>query len=118
VNVRFLLDENLSPRLKNALRLRYPDMDVLRVGDEGAPPLSTPDPEILHFLEQEQRILVTDNRASMPGHIANHLAAGGHHWGILNISPHLSFSRIVDELGIVWGASTQDEWFDTTRWIP
>jgi hypothetical protein len=118
VTIRLLLDENLSPRLKTALLLRFPEMDVLRVGDEGAPPFGTSDQDILLYTEQTRRLLVTDNRTSMPGHIADHLAAGRHHWGILYVSPRLSFGEMLDELGTVSGASTVDEWLDRTDWIP
>lgn len=86
MSIRLLLDENLSPRLKTALLLRFPEMDVLRVGDEGTPPYGTSDPDILLYTEQAQRLLVTDNRTSMPGHITHHLTAGRHHWGVLYIS--------------------------------
>jgi hypothetical protein len=36
MKVRFLLDENLSPRLKAALLRLNPAIDVVRVGDPGA----------------------------------------------------------------------------------
>lgn len=55
MSVRFLLDENLSPRLSPALWRYNPTIDVLRVGDPGAPPLGTLDPDLLVYLEQEQR---------------------------------------------------------------
>jgi len=47
VKVCLLLDENLSPLIKRAIRQYSVEIDVLRVGEQGAPPLSTPDPEIL-----------------------------------------------------------------------
>jgi len=62
VKVRFLLDENLSPRLKVALQRLNPAIDVLRVGDSNTPPLGTPDAEVLNYLALAQRLLVTDNR--------------------------------------------------------
>ncbi|MBD2409406.1 hypothetical protein FACHB389_13070 [Nostoc calcicola FACHB-389] len=63
MKVRFLLDENLSPKLKTAVLRFNPAIDILRVGDAEAPPLGTLDPEILRYLELSQRILVTDNRS-------------------------------------------------------
>ena len=52
MKIRFLLDENISPRLKIALRRLAMVMDVLRVGDEGALVLGTPDPEILQIFSR------------------------------------------------------------------
>lgn len=60
MKVRFLLDENLSPRIKQAVQRREPAIDLLRVGDESAPPLGTLDPDILRYLESAQRLLLTD----------------------------------------------------------
>jgi hypothetical protein len=59
MKLRFLIDENLSPKLKTAIQRRYPDIDLLRVGDAGTPPLGTLDPDILLYLETSQRALIT-----------------------------------------------------------
>jgi hypothetical protein len=37
MKIRFLLDENLNPRIKVGLLHHDPAIDVLRVGDLGAP---------------------------------------------------------------------------------
>ena len=50
MKIRFLVDENLSPRLEQALRDMNADIDVTRVGDPGAPPLGTLDPSILSWV--------------------------------------------------------------------
>ncbi|NEQ28649.1 MAG: hypothetical protein F6K28_58735, partial [Microcoleus sp. SIO2G3] len=77
MKVRFLLDENLSPRLKVAVLRLNPAIDILRVGESYAPELGTPDPDVLRYLELSQRLLVTDNRASMPEHMEAHWSSGG-----------------------------------------
>lgn len=64
-----------------------PAIDILRVGDSDAPSLGTLDPDILRYLELSQRLLVTDNRKSIPGHLEEHWAAGGHIWGLLWLRP-------------------------------
>lgn len=118
MKVRFLLDENLSPRLKTALLRLAPTIDVTRVGDPGAPALGTPDPDVLGYLEIAQRILVTSNRASMPGHLQEHWVAGGHLWGLLWVRPGVSTSRLAQELHLIWQASEAEEWIDRLDWIP
>jgi hypothetical protein len=118
MKVRFLLDENLSPRLKGAL-LRYnPAIDILRVGDEDAPALGTLDPDILRYAWQHQRLLVTENRKSMPAHITEVFAAGEHIYGVFRISERATFGTIVEELCVIWEASEAEEWIDQFRWIP
>jgi hypothetical protein len=118
VKVRFLLDENLSPRLKVALQRLNPSIDVRRVGDLDAPPLGTPDSEVLNYLALAQRLLVTDNRKSMPGHLEAHWAAGRHMWGLLWVRPRIPIGQVAQELFLVWEATESEEWLDKLAWIP
>ena len=46
MKVRFLFDENLSPRLKVAVLRFNPAIDILRVGDPNTPLLGTLDPSV------------------------------------------------------------------------
>jgi hypothetical protein len=118
VNVRFLLDENLDPRLQIALRRLNPTIDVLRIGEPSAPPLGTSDPDILIFLDVAQRMLVTSNRTSMPDHLQAHWSIGKHLWGLCWVRPGFSIYRIAQELLLIWEASTAEEWLDRLGWIP
>ena len=119
MKIRFLLDENLMTRpvIKAALRFDT-TIDIIRVGGEGAPPLGTLDPEILLFCEAERRLLVTRNRKSMAGHIADHHAAGRHHWGVFKLARKLSIGELAEELYLYWAASEAEEWIDRVEWIP
>src|SRR2546429_4475372 len=47
-----------------------------------APPLGTPDPDNLLWAEQHGRIIVTEDRRTMPVHLADHLQAGRHSPGV------------------------------------
>jgi hypothetical protein len=118
VNARFLLDENLDPKLKIAVLRLYPAADVLRVGDQGVPPLSTPDPDLLDFCEIAERILVTADRTTMPGHIDTHIAMSGHFSGVCLVRAGFSIYRIAQELVLIAEASTAEEWLDRIEWIP
>ncbi len=119
MKIRFLLDENLSPRLKSALKRLDANIDVLRVGDEGAPPLTTTDPEILQYTATAQRLLVTDNRNTIPDHLVEHYAAGSDsHWGILWVRPNITVGQLAAALHLVWFASEAEEWIDRTDWVP
>jgi len=117
VKLRFLLDENLSLKLKFALNRRYPEIEVLRVGDEGAPPFGALDPDILRYLEAAQRALITDNRQSIPDHITDHLAAGAHHWGIFEVRKNASLHSLIEEIYLYWSASEAEEWIDRIEWL-
>lgn len=119
MRVRYLLDENLSPRLISALHRLENKINVLRIGDDGAPPLGISDPEILQFLAASQRILVTDNRSTIPAHLNEFFRQGQQsHWGVLWIRPDAGLGAIASDLHLIWLASEAEEWLDRTDWIP
>lgn len=117
MKLRFLIDENLSPRSKATLNRHYPTIDVLRVGDEDAPPLGTLDPELLRYLEAHQRVLITDNRDSIPGHIADHVATGGKHWGIFEVRKNVALGQLAELIYLYWEATEAEEWIDRVEWL-
>lgn len=116
--VRFLLDENQSPRLKAALLRLNPAVDVLRVGDPSAPGFGMADSDLLRHLELSGRMLVTRDYTTIPGRMLAHRQSGGHLWGILWVRTGASVGRLADALHLVWEATTADEWIDSEAWIP
>ncbi len=115
---KYLLDENIDPRLKKALLQYSPDMVVWCVGDSGSPPLETKDPEILIWCEKRKFTLITNNRASMPVHLREHLAAGRHIPGIFILKRIMAIREIIDELTLIWGATEPDEYADEIKYLP
>ncbi len=115
---RFLIDENISPTYRTQLLYHESSLTVLRVGDEGAPTRGTQDPEILEWCEQNQFILITNNRKSMPQHLSDHLAAGHHVPGIFTINLEVPMGLIIDQLLLIVGASDDDEYIDQITYIP
>ena len=115
---RFLIDENISPQYRTQLLNHEPSLTVLVIGDEDAPPKSTPDPEILEWCEQHQFILITNNRESMPQHLSDHLSAGHHVPGIFTINLEVPMGKIIEELLLIAGASDEDEYIDRITYIP
>jgi hypothetical protein len=101
--VRFLCDENVPDRLAESLLRQEPAIDILIVGQEGAPPKGTRDPDLLLAAEDAERLLLTFDRRTMPQHVANHLAAGHHTWGILILNQGFPLRRYVDDLFVIWG---------------
>lgn len=116
--INYLLDEHVNPDLKHGLLSRQPEMIVWCIGDPGAPPKGTKDPEILHWCEQKQYLLITNNRSSMPVHLRDHLAAGRHCPGIFILNPKLSMGTLMDDLELIWEASEWTEYRDLIRHLP
>ena len=112
ITIDYLLDENVDPRLQETLRQSWPQIAVPRVGDKDAPPVQTPDPEILLWCEDRGLSLVTNNRRSMPVHLREHLAEGRHVPGIFILPGTLSLGETAERLATVWGASDAEEYRD------
>jgi len=118
MKVRFLLDENLPPAFLITSVRRYPNLDILRVGDPGCPPLQSPDDVILEYLVEARRVLVTRNRKSMPGHIAKLEARGLTHWGVFQVRPGTTYLQLLESLLLFSEASDSEEWRGKRQWIP
>ncbi|WP_256874930.1 DUF5615 family PIN-like protein [Nostoc sp. C052] len=71
MTLQYLIDENINPVYPNQIRLTEPDIAIKVVGESGTPAKSILDPEILCRCEDNNFILVTNNRTSMPGHLAS-----------------------------------------------
>lgn len=116
--IYFLLDENVKRSLLLAITEKAPQVVVRAIGDGNAPPLRTPDPEILLWCEANSFSLLTNNRASMPVHLQEHLAAGRHVPGIFILNRNMDISSTVDHLALIVGASEAEEYFDRINFLP
>lgn len=88
------------------------------VGEPAAPARGTLDPEILIWCEGTGFVLVTNNRRSMPVHLAEHLNLGGHIPGIFILNPSLSMGETLEELIVVAEAALEDEYQDRIEYLP
>jgi len=115
---KYLLDEHVNPRLKRAVHQRNPEIVVWCIGDPGAPPRGTLDPDILLWCEAKGFSLVTNNRTSMPVHLREHLAAGRHVPGIFILNDKMSMGQTAEELALIWGATEPDEYVNLIKFLP
>ena len=115
---RYLLDEHIPPIYRTQLLYHEPSLTVLIVGDKDAPAKSTSDPEILHWCERNDFNLITNNRESMPQHLADHLAAGHHVPGIFTVNLKVSMGLIIEQIILIAGASHEGEFLDRIVYVP
>ena len=118
MSLQYLLDEHMSPRLKAALLRLDPSIAVTSIGDPDMPALGTKDPDILHFVEQQQQILVAQDYRTLPGHAADHLATGGQHWGIFLVRAGSGIGETAQILYEIWACTEAEEWINRIEWIP
>lgn len=116
--MKLLLDEHIDPLFRVQLRRRLPDLVVWEIGDVGTPSKGAPDPDILIWCEEHDFHLVTNNRKSMPVHLTDHLAAGRHIPGILNIDLSEPIGALLQELKDIVELSLPDEYRDRIQYVP
>jgi len=118
----FLLDENVPGRIFRAIQRHnqygVDALDVVRVGELADLPLSSDDSMILSWVEQKNRLLVTEDKHTMPRHLDQHLKGGHHVPGVLMVRPATSVPVLVEFLVLVAYASRPDEWRDRIEYIP
>ncbi len=118
MTIRYLMDENVAPIYQTQLLRREPELIVWAVGDEGTPPKSTLDPDILIWCEEYGFVLVTNNRTSMPPHLSDHISQGRHVPGIFIMNPNMSIGDTIEELILIAATSDDSEYQDTIRYMP
>jgi hypothetical protein len=116
--LQFLLDENLDPIIQTALQKRHPKMLVLKIVDPDVPPKGTSDPDILRWCEAHNFCLVTNNRASMPRHLAEHLAVQRHVPAIFVLRPKLTLADLLTELALIWQLAEPEDFADRLSYLP
>jgi uncharacterized protein DUF5615 len=117
----FLLDENVRGRLQQAIE-RYNasadlPLDVIQVGAADDLPLGMSDPDVLQWIEHEDRLLVSLDKNTLPGHLERHLAAGRHVPGILLIRRGTRIAPLIEYLVAVAYASEVTEWQDRIEYV-
>ncbi|MGL5831782.1 MAG: DUF5615 family PIN-like protein [Waterburya sp.] len=118
MSLKYLFDENVNPTYKIQLIRQSSDLLAWMVGEPNTPKKGTLDPDILNWCEEYNFILVTNNRTSMPVHLADHLAEGCHIPGIFILNPRLSIGQNIDELIFLAEASFEDDFQDQIIHLP
>lgn len=107
MKVRFQADADFNEDIVSGVVRREPSIDF-QTADE-ANLWGLPDAEVLALAAQEERILVTHDRRTMPHHFAEFLATQNSP-GLLIIAQNVSVGTAIEELLLVWAASESEEW--------
>ena len=81
MKVKLLLDVHISPAVAAALKRRFPDLDGKSIHETDWAAL--PDEVLLELLDAENRVLVTRDVNTMPGHAKARIAAGKTFAGVI-----------------------------------
>jgi predicted nuclease of predicted toxin-antitoxin system len=114
--LRFLSDENFNGDIVRGLFLRQPNLDLLRVQDVGLRELDNP--AILNWAADNERILLTHDRATMPDFAYDRLSKGQQMSGVFLINDRMPTRQAIDELLLLDTCSQQEEWKGIILYLP
>jgi hypothetical protein len=120
--LRFLLDEHIRRTVWTAIarhNLRGQNvLDVVRVGSVGAPPYGTEDPDLLLWAEREVRIILSEDKSTMPAHLADHLGANHYSPGVMMLRKRVYLTDLLEFLCLATYASEPLEWENQITYVP
>lgn len=113
--LRLLSDENFNGDIVRGLFLRQPNLDLLRVQDVGL--CEVDDPTILDWAANNDRIVLTHDRATMPDFAYERLLKG-QMMGLFVVNDRMPIRQAIDELLLLVNCSEQQEWKGIVLYLP
>ena len=115
MRVKFQADADLDGRVLRGLRRVAPEIDIRTAAEAGLAGLA--DPEVLKIAAESGRILVSQDRRTMPLHFARFNASASCP-GVVLLREAISIAMAIEELVLIWSASEAEEWIGPLVWIP
>jgi hypothetical protein len=116
VKPRFQADKDLRSAIRRGTIRREPSIDfqsALELDLDGIP-----DPEVLCLCAEQGRILVSHDEGSMPQHFREFVLSGNQSPGVLLVAQWTPIAVVIENLVLLWSASSADEWHDRIVWLP
>ncbi|MCP3964108.1 MAG: hypothetical protein GY719_40275 [bacterium] len=114
--LRLLADENFNNAILRGLRLRNPDLDLVRVQDVGLS--GEEDPVILEWAARHGRVLLTHDKATIPRFAYERVKAGQPMAGACEVSRSVPMSQAIDEILLIAECSDLSDWESQIRELP
>lgn len=114
--LRLLSDENFNGDIIRGLFLRQPDLDLVRVQDVGLQEVD--DPTILDWAAENNRIVITYDRATMPDFAYQRLQRNEIMSGLFVVSDRISIRQAIDEILLLATCTEQEEWKGIVLYLP
>ena len=115
MRVKFQADADLDGRILRGLRRAAPEIDIRTAADAALAGLK--DPEVLRIAADFGRVLVSQDRRTMPAHFAR-FTSGAQSPGVILLREATPISTAIEELVLIWNASEAEEWIGRLVWVP
>ena len=114
--IRLLTDQNFNGDITNGLAVRYPDLDLVRVQDIGLS--EADDPTILASAADDDRIVLTHDKRTMPPFANRRVADGETMPGVFVVDDWASVGTVLDDLTVIVEGSEHAEWAGVVEYLP
>ncbi len=115
MKVRFQADADLNENILLGVIRREPLVDFQSSVLANLNKLN--DGLVLALASKESRLLVTHDRRTMPHHFAKFIS-NQTSFGVLIIPQHLPISQVLEDLLLIWFASSQEDWMNRIASLP
>lgn len=114
--LRLLADENFNGDIIRGVLLRSPGLDLVRVQDVGLS--GSPDDDVLAWAAENDRIILTHDRATMPDFAYERVAAGDPMPGAFVFNDRFPVGQAIGEILLLDECSEGVEWSDRVVHLP
>ena len=114
--IRFAADQNFNGQVIAGLKRRLPDLDIVHVHSVGLS--RTPDPSLLAWAAEQQRVLLTHDIATVMRFAYERVASGLPMAGVFEVPQDMPVGAVIEELVIVATCSQEGEWDGLVRFLP
>jgi hypothetical protein len=114
--LRFAADENLNNKIVRGLLRRKPDLDIVRIQDEGFS--GKDDPTVLEWAAQENRILITHDVTTMTKYAYERINEGLPMPGVFEIKMDSPLREVIDDILLLAEYSFENEWAGQIGYLP
>ncbi|MGB5835012.1 MAG: DUF5615 family PIN-like protein [Thiohalocapsa sp.] len=115
--IRLLADENFNNNIVRGVRLRDPDIDLVRIQDvvglSGAD-----DPSVLEWAAEHRRVLLTQDVATITAFAYERVRAGKPMPGVFELSLRVTLRSAIDDIVLLATCSEDGEWEGQVRYLP
>ncbi len=109
-------DENFNNDIMRGLLRRNPDLDIVRIQDEGLS--GAVDPMILGWAAQEGRVLLTHDVSTITYYAYERVRAGQSMPGVFEVSRDVPIGVAIEDILLLAECSLDDEWEGQVRYLP
>lgn len=114
-SIQFQADADLNQSIVTGVIRRQPNVSFQTATEAALEGLK--DLQVLALSAKQRRILVTHDRRTMPTEFSAFIA-DGQSSGVLIVSRKIALGTVIEELILIWAASTAEEWVNRIAKIP